>query len=153
MVFLEKKNITKWEHIRDAAFQTGLDTLKLKADFVTNAKEMFEADLALSKKLGVRGFPTLFFIDSLNNQQLVYGFKPYQAFEDATLKAFPIATKMKYDNSWGSLFNVYPTLTTKEFSELSGSTKAESEMLLQELTAAGKIHKINTKNGPLWAIK
>lgn len=153
MVFLEKKNITKWEHLRDAAYQTGLDTLKLKADYKTNAKEMFEADLALSKKLGVRGFPTMFFIDSLNNQQLVYGFKPYQAFEGATLKTFPIATKMKYDNSWVGLFNEYPTLTTREFSELSGSTKTEGEMLLEELTTAGKIHKTNTKNGPLWSIK
>ena len=64
MVFLEKKNITLWEHISKAASETGLDAVKLKTDYETKAIELFEADLELAKNMGVRGFPTLFFIDS-----------------------------------------------------------------------------------------
>ena len=152
MVFLEKKNITKWEHLSKAASETGLDALQLKTDYDTKAKELFEADLALAKKLGVRGFPTLFFVDSLSNQQKVYGVKPYKTFEEAVVTTFSGATKMKYDNSWTGLFHKYPTLTTKEFSELSGITKAESEIQLHKLTEQGNITKTTTKNGDIWAI-
>lgn len=152
MVFLEKKNITKWEHISKAATETGLNTVQLKTDYENKAKELFQADLELARRLGVRGFPTLFFMDSSNNPQTVYGFKPYTAFEAAVLKAFPKAAKMNYDTTWTGLFGKYPTLTTREFSELSGSSKTESETLLQKLTNEGTLNKIVTKNGNLWII-
>jgi putative protein-disulfide isomerase len=153
MVFFEKKNITEWQYISKAASKVGLDIIKLKTDYETKAKELFEADLALAKKLGVRGFPTLFFMDSLNNQQMVYGFKPYQAFEDAILKTLPSAIKINYDNTWTSLFSKYSTLTRREFSELSNKTKAESETILQALTNEEKLIKMTTKNGNIWKVK
>lgn len=153
MLFLEKKNITKWEHLSLAASQTGLDVIKLKADYETTAKSLFEADLALAKKLGVRGFPTLFFINSNNEQQTLYGSNPYHKFEEAVLMSFPTAIKAEYDKSWKSLFNKYPGLTRREFSELSGLSKEGSEMLLDKLTADDKLIKTNTKNGSLWVLK
>jgi putative protein-disulfide isomerase len=153
MVFLEKKNITEWQYISKAAIEVGLDTIKLKADYETKATALFEADLSLAKKLGVRGFPTLFFIDSLNNQQMVYGFKPYSIFEEAILKTFSSAAKNKYNTTWETLFQKYPTLTTREFSELANTTKAESESILQKLTTEEKLIKFITKNGTIWKVK
>lgn len=153
MVFIEKKNITKWEHLSLAANETGLDTIKLKLDYYTKANVLFEEDLSLANKLGVRGFPTLFFIDSLNNQQTVYGFKPYQTFVDAILATYPDATKTHYDISWIGLFTKFSSLTAREFSELSGLTKNESQILLQKLTNEGKLNKTTTKNGAIWTIK
>lgn len=153
MVFLEKKNITKWEHLSTAAKETGLDPIKLKADYETAAKKLFEADLELAQKLGVRGFPTLFFVDSLNNQQMVYGFKPYSEFENAVTKTFSGATKNNYEKDWKKLFEKYPTLTTREFSELSQLGKVESEQLLQKLTDETKLNKTVTRNGIIWSMK
>lgn len=152
MVFLEKKNITKWEHLSKAATETGLDAVQLKTDYENAAKQKFETDLQLGKKLGVRGFPTLFFADSLNQQQTVYGFKPYKVFEEAVIRTFPKAKKTNYDHSWEGLFHKYPTLTTREFSELSGTSKTESEQQLQKLADDGKLKKTVTKNGVIWAI-
>lgn len=153
MVFLEKKNITKWEHLGTAAKETGLDPVKLKSDYETTAKKFFEADLQLAQKLGVRGFPTLFFIDSLNNQQMVYGFKPYTEFVNAVTKTFAGAVKSNYEKDWKNLFEKYPTLTTKEFSELSELGKAESEQLLSKLTTELKIKKTSSRNGDIWSLK
>ncbi len=153
MVFLEKKNITKWQYLSEAAQQVGLDTAKLKTDYEHDAKQLFQADLNLARQMGVRGFPTLFFIDSINNQQTVYGFRPYKSFEDAVLKADAKANKKKYNTNWQQLFEVYPTLTTREFTELSGLTKADGETLLQQLNSEGKINKRVTKNGVLWFVK
>ncbi len=150
MVFLEKKNITKWEHLSTAGSEVGLDTIKLKTDYEGRAQELFQTDLELAKSMGVRGFPTLFFRDSLNNQQVVYGFRPYETFEESVLKSFPNAVKTNYDTSWETLFSTHPTLTTREFSELSGLAKQECETLLQDLVDLKELKTISTKNGILW---
>jgi putative protein-disulfide isomerase len=152
MVFIEKKNIAKWEHLSKAAVQTGLDPVKLKTDCETTAKERFGDDLALAKKMGVRGFPTLIFIDSANNQQLISGFRPYGSFENTVLETFPDAAKSNYGKSWHDLFNYYPSLTKREFAELSGLSKPESEALLDRLTTEGRLTKTSTKNGSLYTI-
>jgi predicted DsbA family dithiol-disulfide isomerase len=49
MVFLQKKNITKWEHISAAAAGAGLDVAQLKKDYEGKAKQLFTADLELGK--------------------------------------------------------------------------------------------------------
>jgi predicted DsbA family dithiol-disulfide isomerase len=100
MVFLEKKNIAKWEHLLQAALETGLDALKFKDDFENGAKALFEEDLALARQLGVRGFPSIFFTDEDNNRFLVYGSKPYGQYEQALLKLYPDAVKKSIDTSW-----------------------------------------------------
>lgn len=151
MVFLEKKNIEKWEHLETAAKKSGLNLAQLKIDFEGKAKELFYADLEMGKKLGVRGFPTFIFSDGSSEQITVYGFKAYGSFEDAVKKLHSAATKTKIDPSWVSLFNHYPTLTTREFSELSGKSRPESEKQLQGLADKNELHKLVTKNGVLWS--
>ncbi len=153
MVFLQKKNITKWEHIARAATNVELDPAQLKIDFEGKAKELFEDDLKLGKQLGVRGFPTLFFTDTMGNTQMVYGSKPYSVFEGALLKLHPDASKISYDKAWKALFQQYNSLTAKEFSELSGIARLEAEKRLNELTTNGEVDKYTTKNGSIWTLR
>lgn len=153
MVFLQKKNIAKWENIEIAAKKVGLDIIKLKIDFENDAKQLFEEDLKLAKSFGVRGFPSMYFLDSSNNKEFVYGTKPYAFYETAILKLNPKAIKSEYSKNWETLFSKYKSLTAKEFSELSGTPRAESEILLNELVIKGKLEKLTTKNGSLWTLK
>lgn len=153
MVFLQKKNITKWEHLELATKKVGLDIVKFKTDYESKAKELFQEDLKLGKELGVRGFPTLFFIDTTGRKEFVYGSKPYTVFENAVVKLAPTATKIEYNKSWGAVFAKYQSLTAKEFSELSSKPRNESEQFLDELTAKGKLEKMTTKNGSMWKLK
>lgn len=152
MVFLEKKNITQWEHLSVAAQQAGLDTTLFKKDYEGKAVQLFQEDLDLGKKLGVRGFPTLFFSDMLNNQITVYGFRPYEQFEQAVLKLHPTATPQPIDTALEILFGHYPTLTTKEVAVLSNKTVAAADTLLNEALHKGILSKYLSKNGPLWAL-
>ena len=119
MLFLEKKNIKKWEHLESAGRKVGLNVDQLKTDVEGKAKTMFEEDLKLAKELGVRGFPTLFFLDNAGNKEIVYGSKPYAFYEMAILKLHHAATKSEYNKDWKTLFSKYQSLTAKEFSELS----------------------------------
>lgn len=153
MVFLQKKNITKWEHLASAAKQVGLDVEQLQTDFEGKAKTLFEEDLNLAKQLGVRGFPTMFFMDNSGNKEVVYGSKPYNTLENALLKLFPTATKMPYNKDWASVFSMYTSLTAKEFSELTGVARNESDKILDDLTTEEKLEKWTTKNGAIWTLK
>ncbi len=149
MVFLKKKNIAKWEHLEAAAKAIGLNVEQLKTDYEGKAKELFQEDLKLGKELGVRGFPTLFFVDEKGNTEFVYGTKPYSFYEVAVLKLATTANKSEYKKSWEDLFEKYQTLTAKEFAELSGTGRKESEQLLNELTEKGMLVKHSTKNGAI----
>jgi len=153
MVFLQKKNITKWEHLELAGKKVGLDIVKLKTDYEGKAKELFEEDLKLGRELGVRGFPTMFFTDTTGQKEMVYGSKPYSTFESTLLKLFPTATKTSYDKTWNAVFSKYNSLTAKEFSELTGTPRNESEKYLDDLTAKGQLEKLITKNGAMWTLK
>jgi len=153
MVFLKKKNISKWEHLATAAKKVNLDVAQLKTDFESEAKKLFEEDLKLGRELGVRGFPTIFVVDDAGNKEIVYGTRPYAFYEMAILKSNQNATKSEYRKDWETLFSKYPTLTAKEFSELSGNPRTESERMLNELSDNGKLEKFTTKNGSIWTVK
>ena len=150
MVFLKKKNITKWEHITMAAEETGLDVIKLKTDFEGDAKKFFEDDLKLARDYGVRGFPTIFIHNKSGERDTIYGTKPYSLFEAAILMLDPSAVKKEYSKNQEVLFSKYNSLTAREFSELSGISHNESEKYLDELTDNGILEKLMTKNGSLW---
>lgn len=153
MVFLQKKNIAKWENLEMAAKKVGLDVKQFTTDFNGKAKTLFEEDLHFAKQNGVRGFPTIFFIDATGQKETVYGSKPYVFYESAILKLHSKATKSEYYKNWEVLFSKYPSLTAKEFSELSGTPRAESEKQLNELVAKDKLEKLTTKNGSIWTVK
>lgn len=153
LLFLKKKNIEKWENVELAAHKVGLDAIQLKKDIEGKAKSLFEEDLKLAKSMGVRGFPTMFFVDEAGNKEFVYGTKPYAFYEMAILKLNPNAHKKEYNKDWKTLFGNYSSLTAKEFSELSGTPRAESEILLNKLEKDGYLEKWTTKNGSIWTLK
>ncbi|MFD0798246.1 ClpXP adapter SpxH family protein [Maribacter chungangensis] len=150
MVFLQKKNIAKWVHLATAAKIVGLDVSQLKADIDATAKKAFQEDLGIARENGVRGFPTIFVVDDAGNKEMVYGARPYAFYEMAILKLNPNIIKNEYGKGWETLFSLYPSLTVREFSELSGNPRAESEQLLNDLTKDGKLDEWNTKNGSIW---
>ncbi len=152
MVFLQKKNIAKWEHIATAAKHVDLDVAQLKSDFEGKAESLFEEDLKAAGDYGVRGFPSMFFEDGSGRRELVYGTKPYAFYEIAILKLHPNAVKNEYGKNWKTLFLKYNSFTAKEFAELSGTPRNESEQVLNELTAKGLLEKITTKNGSMWRL-
>lgn len=153
MVFLQKKNIAKWENLAIAAQKVGLDEEKLKTDAESEAKLLFNEDLEYAKKHGVRGFPTLFFTDRNGKRETVYGSKPYSFFEVALFKLQQSASKTEYEKDWGNLFSKYHSMTAREFSELSGIQRTEAEKQLNELEAKGNLVKLTTKNGSIWMTK
>ncbi len=150
MVFLKKMNITRWEHLEAAATYVGLDAKRLKSDYDGQAKALFEEDLQLARAYRVRGFPTMYFENEAGATRVVYGSRPYADYETAIMALNDTLQKQAYDTSWETLFEVYHTLTAKEFAELSGVDRREAEDLLVQLSKKGLLKPFSTKNGAMW---
>ncbi len=152
LVFLEKKNITRWDIIENAALSSGLDTALLKKDFADKGPKLFEADLELAKDLKINIFPTLFFLKEGIVNHTIKGFQPYEKFEEIILSIIPDAVKKKISYSAETLFSMYNNMTEDEFSFLMDTTIAESNILLNDLYDLGKIDKYMSKHGIVWML-
>lgn len=153
MVFLEKKNITKWQVLEQAAQEVELDVVKLKQDFDGKAQTFFQEDLALARQMGVRGFPSLFFTDKENNVLFLYGVKPYSEFENKLRVLKNNITKHSFDADWKHLFELYKSLTAKEFAVLANKSSEEAKAELNKLTENYQLTMYATKNGNIWYLK
>ncbi|MDX1758010.1 MAG: DsbA family protein [Arenibacter algicola] len=151
LLFLEKKNITKWEHVVQAALYSKLDVNQLKEDYLNGSGEKhFLEDMELGRQLGIRGFPTIIFIDEKGNDQIVYGARLYADYEKAIKKLLPISKKKYYDNSLNNLMSHYPSLTVKEYAELSNINILLAKQSLESLSSSNRLKKTVTKNGNLY---
>ena len=153
MVFLEKKNIIKWEFLEKAAFEVGLDSARLLRDFNGKARLLFEEDLLLAQKLGVTGFPTLFFSDKHNNKYEIKGYQDYEKFEEIIYNLVPDAVKRKIDTDPEVLFSNFKSMTEKEFAFLSNISRPEASKILQDLYNEGNLGFYESKNGRIWISK
>ncbi|CAD7806674.1 hypothetical protein CHRY9390_01544 [Chryseobacterium aquaeductus] len=150
MVFLDKLNITKTEHLEKAATLAKLDVSQWKDDYESKAQIEFKKDLDLGRQLGVRGFPTLMFVKDEEIIDILYGFKPYDDFEKRIKKLNPEVQKNEYSSDWQNLFAIYPTLTTQEFAVLSNISFEKSQEFLLNLSNENKLSRKKLKNGDLW---
>lgn len=151
-VFIYKQNICRWEHIESAATEAKLDVKQLKSDIDNKAQSLFNEDLNLGRDLGVRGFPTIFFVDTTGNREIVYGSKPYSAYVNAISKLDKNIKKFEYAKDWKSIFNRYHSLTVKEYSTIAEIPRDEAEIKLNELTSNGLLKRKDTKNGAIWTL-
>ena len=150
LMFLQKRNMTKWENISEAAEGTGLDLIQLSNDYKGKASELFNEDLLLAKKMRVRGFPSFYFANENEDSEFLNGARSYQEFEEKIKALYPQAKKRSYDTSKEYLFTKFKTLSIREFSELSGMDRQESALFLDELYAQKWLGKLTIKNGSLY---
>lgn len=153
-VFLEKKNIIKWKHLETAALDTGLDSARLLKDFEGIAPTLFEEDLKLAERLGITGFPTLFFYTGNFDEKLVIkGYQSYDAFEEIIKKLVPDVKKNTIKADPLHLFSLFSTMTTKELSLIYNISMEEAELILEDLYTKGFIDKYENKNALIWLSK
>jgi len=151
-VFVEALNITRWEHITRAAEFAGLDVAKLKRDYEGPASTLLEQDLLLARQMGVRGFPTLFFMNQAGDKNMVYGFKPYTEFEGALKKVLINPKSTPFSGEVLNYLNDYKSLTAKELSIFNQINISEASKQLDSLMSQGLLIKISTRHGDLWRL-
>lgn len=153
MLFFENRNIVKKVHIKEAAFEVGLDVVKLFNDIENRAEKMFDEDLSLVKSFGIEVLPTFILTDRFDNHITLNGFQDYQNFEAAIKTMIPDIVKNEINTQPQSLFESFKTLTTREFAFLTNLPEFEAINILKELSLDGYIVKISSRTGEMWRLK
>ncbi|MBK8614738.1 MAG: DsbA family protein [Flavobacteriales bacterium] len=149
-VLVEKKNITKWPVIAEAAAFAGLDTARLQTDYTGAANALFQADLTLARSLGVRGFPTFIFSNDGGERQLVYGARPYATFEAAMKTLKPDAKPAALPTSLSKMLKLHASWCAEEVAVMLGITHEAAEGMLKAAEAKGELRAVHTRNGSVW---
>ena len=152
MIFIEKKNITKPEYLVQAARDSGLDAGQFEYDYEHKAEQLFKEDLSMTRAWGVRGFPTIYFIDEDDNRFKVYGSKPYQVYEQALLKLVPGEVIKNTPSSYETILKGFDIVTLKEFAVFYDKSLKEAETILHGLEQQEKVKRIASKAGSLWKV-
>ena len=150
MVFLEKKNIIKKDHLYTAAYDVGLDAARLIRDLEGRAQNLFRLDLMKAEELQVKVLPTLFFSNKQGVELALNGYQPYENFVDILKQLKPDIEKTEYDKSAEALFDQFQTLTTREFSMLREESEYESLYILNELLILNQIKQYQSPTGDMW---
>lgn len=150
MVFIEKKNITKWEFLKQAAMETGLHLDQFEKDYNGQAIDLLNEDLSIAREWGVRGFPTIFFLDQDDNQLKVYGSKPYEVYEQTLMKLLngPVIKNEHHDSL--DIFNQFNSSTLQEYALYYNLTLSEAQAILEKLEAEKIIEKYTSSAGQIW---
>ena len=152
-VLVEKKNITKWPVIAEAATFAQLDTARLHADFTGAANALFQADLTLVRSLGVRGFPTFIFSNAAGQRQVVYGARPYAQFEEAVKQLLPSVTHNTRPSALPELFALHHSWCAEEVAVMLGLTHEAALAMLRAAEGRGELSGVHTRNGSVWRQK
>ncbi len=152
LLFLEKKNIARWETITEAAYECGLDIARFQRDYEGKAVMNFKEDLVLSREMNVTSFPTIFF--SYNDETIkLTGYHPYNKYEEVIRQLIPNMEKSTYNKNPLALFEIFKTMSTKEFAFFTESTTQDAINTLNDLYLNDQIEKYISRNGPLWLSK
>ena len=150
MVFLEKKNIIKKDHLYTAAYDVGLDAARLIRDLEGRAQNLFRLDLMKAEELQVKVLPTLFFSNRQGLELALNGYQPYESFVDILKQLKPDIQKLDYNKSPEVLFDQFQTLTTREFSLLRDESEFESLYILNELLVLDQVKQYQSPTGDMW---
>lgn len=150
MLFMEKKNINKWENLEKAALFSGLDSAVLQRQMKKEGLEDFQDDLELAKELNIRVFPTLIFERVGFQTEILKGLKTYDVIEETIMKYIPKAKKNLNLPNPEHLFRTYNNMTEKEFAFLLNLDQDSANLELRNLQNQGLISKVNVKEVEYW---
>ncbi len=153
LVFLEQKNITKWEVIEEAALSSGLDTAVLKEDIASNGYNLFLLDLELAKKLNVRSFPTFFFLENDKIMETIIGERSYESFKKTIAQYILKTDTLEETHKPETLFSMFHNMTENEYSFISNTPIKETRVILNELYQQDIITKYDSKYDIVWMLK
>jgi len=85
MLFLNAKNISRWEYLAAAAEDAGLDWQQMLADFDGEALHQFRLDLHMARNLGIVSFPTLILTNVSGHSTRIKGYFEYRELEAVIL--------------------------------------------------------------------
>lgn len=150
LIFIEKKNITRWEIIEEAALSCGLDSALLREDINNRGVKLFEGDLEFAKELNIRVFPTFLFLENNQIIERIEGYHDYQRFEQVIRTMRPGITKSEKVYSPREVFELFNNMTEDEFAFITNTSSQRTTQIMSFLQESNVIRKVENKLGIVW---
>jgi 2-polyprenyl-6-methoxyphenol hydroxylase-like FAD-dependent oxidoreductase/predicted DsbA family dithiol-disulfide isomerase len=150
LLFIDNKNISRWEFIEIAALDSGIDVALLRRDIENDAILNFQEDLILATKLGIQSFPTLVIESEGKPIQIIKGLQEYEDIEQLIKSYVPDIEKNKDKITPEELFQRYDNMTEKEFCFLLNYDAKAGSAALEYLNSSEFISRVETVNAVYW---
>lgn len=152
LLFLDKLNIAKEEHLLRAAAESGLDSERFLLDFRSEkARLAFFKDMEDSRAFNVRGFPTLIFVSPAGKGYMQSGIRPYAQYVELLNKAAGQALEgQPVTMSTEAVLRKYNYLATEEVRVLLDMSELETLKELEHLESEGNLTRVPVKYGDFW---
>lgn len=153
MVFIENKNITRWDVLEEAALASGLDTALLKQDMKSRGEELFNEDLRFKDEMRVSVFPTFFFIENDEISDRISGYQPYERFKEIISRLRPQFVLETRKKEPIDIFRLFGNITTEEYAFLNDIAVHDAAELLEGMYNQHILRKQINNKGIVWILK
>ena len=150
MVFVQKKNISKWKYLHIAARDAGCDLEIFKKSFEGEAREQFYLELKKIRALKIKIFPTVVLSNIQGNSVQLKGYQTFDSLEREFMQLYVTSIQRRYEKEGIRLFDNQQSLTTKEYAELKNISTDQAEKILTSYEKNKKLKSHKTKNGIIW---
>lgn len=148
-VFLEARNIARTDVLTACAADIGLDVTQFTALYTADLGAVnFQRDLEETRRLPVRGFPTVIFVQPDGTASVLHGTQSFSRLERAFLGMASVQKSDRQPTVEEALFS-YGSGTTREFAELLELTDEAADQVLAKTGAI----RTSVTGGALWRSK
>ena len=153
MLFLEKKNISNFDVLKECARAIGLDV----AEFITDihsesAAKAFQQDLKITAEMEVDEIPTLVFFNENADEEgiKIAGYYPYEVYVQVLQEMLPEQPKQSPPPSLESFMQFFQLVASKEIAVVYDLSPQQVNREMKKLLLKQKVEQIPAKYGTFW---
>lgn len=152
-LFLEKRNISSFEVLKECAENAGLDVSEFVSDIHSeSAAKAFQCDLKITAEMEVQEIPTLvFFNENIEEEGIkITGYYPYEVYEQILEEMLPTKPERSTPPPIELFLKYFQLVASKEISVVYNMSINEVEREMKKLQLKQLVEQVPAKYGVFW---
>lgn len=152
-LFLEKKNISNFEILKECAIHAGLDVDEFIADIHSeSAAKAFQCDLKITSEMDVQEIPTMvFFNENVEDEGIkITGSYPYEVYVQILEEMLPEKPVQSPPPPLESFVKFFKFVASKEIAVVYNMSISQVEREMKKLLLKQLVEQIPAKYGTFW---
>lgn len=153
VLFLEKKNISSFEVLKECAERVGLDVVEFISDIHSeSAAKAFQCDLKITSEMEVEEIPTLvFFNEKIEDEGIkITGYYPYEVYVQILEEMLSQKIERSTPPPMEAFLRHYKLVASKEIAVVYNITVNEAEREMKKLQLKQIVEQVPAKYGMFW---
>jgi predicted DsbA family dithiol-disulfide isomerase len=153
VLFLEKRNISDFEVLKDCAVRAGLDVEEFANDMHSDsAAKAFQCDLKITSEMDVHEIPTLvFFNENVEDEGIkITGTYPYEVYEQILEEMLSEKPVKSPPPPLENFLKIFKFVASKEIAVVYDMPISQIERQMKKLLLKQVVEQIPAKYGTFW---